>query len=189
MALEAERSHAIALNSGTAALHLALKLLALGPGDQVICPSFTFIASANPIAYCGVRTDLCRFREGKLNLDPELLERALKNEHSVKAVICVHLYGQCAQMDPILSLCEAYGVPLIEDAAEALGASYRGRPAGSMGALSFYSFNGNKIITTSAGGMLLTDSDVWSDRAKSLPAKRVSWCCTMNIRKWVITIG
>lgn len=171
MALEAERSHAIALNSGTAALHLALKLLALGPGDQVICPSFTFIASANPIAYCGAEPIFVDSEKETWNLDPELLERALKNEHSVKAVICVHLYGQCAQMDPILSLCEAYGVPLIEDAAEALGASYRGRPAGSMGALSFYSFNGNKIITTSAGGMLLTDSDVWSDRAKKLASQ------------------
>lgn len=171
MALEAERSHAIALNSGTAALHLALKLLDVGPGDQVICPSFTFIASANPIAYSGAEPIFIDSERETWNLDPELLERALKNEKSIKAVICVQLYGQCAQMDPILSLCEAYGVPLIEDAAEALGASYRGRPAGSMGALSFYSFNGNKIITTSAGGMLLTDSDVWSERAKKLASQ------------------
>lgn len=168
MALEAERSHAVALNSGTAALHLALKLLGVGPGDQVICPSFTFIASANPITYCGAEPIFVDSECSTWNLDPELLERALKNETAVKAVICVHLYGQCAQMDSILSLCAAYGVPLIEDAAEALGARYRGRPAGSFGALSFYSFNGNKIITTSAGGMLMTDSEAWAQRAQKL---------------------
>ena len=128
MALEAERSHAVALNSGTAALHIALKLLGVGPGDQVICPSFTFIASANPIAYCGAEPIFVDSERETWNLDPELLERALKNENSVKAVICVHLYGQCAQMNRILSICDTFGVPLIEDAAEALGASFCGRP-------------------------------------------------------------
>ena len=171
MALEAERSHAVALNSGTAALHLALKLLGVGPGDQVICPSFTFIASANPITYCGAEPIFVDSERSTWNLDPELLERALQNETAVKAVICVQLYGQCAQMEPILSLCAAYGVPLIEDAAEALGARYRGRPAGSFGAFSFYSFNGNKIITTSAGGMLLTDSDAGAQRAQKLASQ------------------
>ena len=93
-------------------------------------------------------------------MDPEKLETALQSRRDIKAVIVVHLYGQCAEMTRILELCEAYGVPLIEDAAEALGASYHGRPAGSMGAFSFFSFNGNKIITTSGGGMLLGDEAV-----------------------------
>ncbi|MDP4609708.1 MAG: aminotransferase class I/II-fold pyridoxal phosphate-dependent enzyme [Opitutales bacterium] len=151
--------HAVALNSGTAALHLALKVLGVGAGDKVICPSLTFAASANPICYLGAEPIFVDSEPRTWNMDPTLLEQALEQEEGISAVIVVHLYGQCAEMDAILELCQRYKVPLIEDAAEALGASYRGRPAGSMGELSFFSFNGNKIITTSAGGMLVSDDE------------------------------
>ncbi|ADE54681.1 DegT/DnrJ/EryC1/StrS family aminotransferase [Coraliomargarita akajimensis] len=159
------RSHAVALNSGTAALHMALQVLEIGPGDAVICPSLTFAASANPICYCGAEPVFVDSEPRSWNLDPTLLEQALKERDDIRAVIVVHLYGQCAEMDPIVELCRQYGVSLIEDAAEALGASYKGRPAGSFGDLSFVSFNGNKIITTSGGGMLLADKAEWIQQA------------------------
>jgi len=164
----ANRAHAVALSSGTAALHLALMVLGIGPGDAVICPSLTFAASANPICYCGAEPVFIDSEPDTWNLDPALLEQALRSREDVKAVIVVHLYGQCADMDAIVALCRQYGVALIEDAAEALGASYRGRPAGSFGAFSFFSFNGNKIITTSGGGMLLADRQAWIERARFL---------------------
>ena len=168
----AERQYAVALNSGTAALHLALQLLNVQPGDSVICPTLTFAASANPICYCGADPIFVDSEPRTWNMDPVLLElelgeRAASGELP-KAVIVVHLYGQCADMDPILAVCERYGIPVVEDAAEALGASYKGRPAGGMGAFSFFSFNGNKIITTSGGGMLLADKGSWIDRARFL---------------------
>ena len=153
----ANRQHAVALNSGTAALHLALQILGVGAGDAVICPTFTFAASANPICYLGAEPIFVDSEPRTWNMDSVLLEQALKQASNVKAVIVVNLYGQCAEMEAILEICAKYDVPLIEDAAEALGASYCGRPAGSMGAFSFFSFNGNKIITTSAGGMLLSN--------------------------------
>jgi len=159
------RSRAVALNSGTAALHLALQILKVGPGDQVVCPSLTFAASANPICYLGAEPVFVDSETRTWNMDPELLEQALQSSNRIKAIIVVHLYGQCAEMDRILELAEAFKVPVVEDAAEALGASYHGRPAGSMGALSFFSFNGNKIITTSGGGMLLGDDAAHIDRA------------------------
>ncbi len=166
------RAYAVALNSGTAALHLALQLLNVRPGDTVICPTLTFAASANPICYCGADPIFVDSEPDTWNMDPVLLElelgeRATSGELP-KAVIVVHLYGQCADMDPILAVCERYGIPVVEDAAEALGASYKGRPAGGMGAFSFFSFNGNKIITTSGGGMLLADKGSWIDRARFL---------------------
>ena len=168
----AQRQYAVALNSGTAALHLALQLLNVQPGDSVICPTLTFAASANPICYCGADPIFVDSEPRTWNMDPVLLElelgeRAASGELP-KAVIVVHLYGQCADMDPILAVCERYGIPVVEDAAEALGASYKGRPAGGMGAFSFFSFNGNKIITTSGGGMLLADNGSWIDRARFL---------------------
>ena len=162
------RSHAVALHSGTAALHLALQILGIGAGDAVVCPTLTFAASANPICYLGAEPVFVDSESRTWNIDPEKLEAALQSRRDIKAVIVVHLYGQCAEMTRILELCEAYGVPLIEDAAEALGASYHGRPAGSMGAFSFFSFNGNKIITTSGGGMLLGDEAVQIERARYL---------------------
>lgn len=168
VAARASRSHAVALNSGTAALHLALQILGIGAGDAVVCPTLTFAASANPICYLGAEPVFVDSESRTWNMDPEKLEAALQSRRDIKAVIVVHLYGQCAEMTRILELCEAYGVPLIEDAAEALGASYHGRPAGSMGAFSFFSFNGNKIITTSGGGMLLGDEAVQIERARYL---------------------
>ena len=162
------RSHAVALHSGTAALHLALQILGIGGGDAVVCPTLTFAASANPICYLGAEPVFVDSESRTWNMDPEKLETALQSRRDIKAVIVVHLYGQCAEMTRILELCEAYGVPLIEDAAEALGASYHGRPAGSMGAFSFFSFNGNKIITTSGGAMLLGDEALQIKRARYL---------------------
>ncbi|TVP77989.1 MAG: aminotransferase class I/II-fold pyridoxal phosphate-dependent enzyme [Puniceicoccaceae bacterium] len=168
VAQRAERSHAVALNSGTAALHLALQVLGIGPGDAVACPTLTFAASANPICYLGAEPVFIDSEPRTWNMDPELLRQALQERNDLKAVIVVHLYGQCAEMDAILQFCEEFGLPLIEDAAEALGARYRGRPAGSMGALSFFSFNGNKIITTSGGGMLLSNDAAAIERARYL---------------------
>lgn len=166
------RAHAVALSTGTAALHLALQVLGVGAGDTVICPTLTFAASANPICYLGAKPVFVDSEPRTWNLDPALLADALEamaqTDELPKAVIVVHLYGQCAEMDPILKLCAHYRIPVIEDAAEALGASYQGRPAGSMGALSFFSFNGNKIITTSGGGMLLGDDAAQIEQARYL---------------------
>ncbi|MGJ8652449.1 MAG: DegT/DnrJ/EryC1/StrS family aminotransferase [Opitutaceae bacterium] len=164
-------ANAVALNSGTAALHLALMLMDVKAGDKVICPTLTFAASANPICYLGAEPIFVDCESKTWNIDPALLEEALQKESGVKAVIVVHLYGQCAQMDEIAEVCKRHDVPIIEDAAEALGASYRGQAAGSFGALSFFSFNGNKIITTSGGGMLLSDNKEWIDRARYLASQ------------------
>lgn len=172
LAQQVGRKHALAVNSGTAALHLALKSLDIRSGDSVICPTFTFAASANPICYCGAKPIFIDSESNTWNMDPELLHSALEKCAAAgrlpKAVIVVHLYGQCADMDPIEKICRHYKIPVIEDAAEALGAHYKGRLAGGMGALSFFSFNGNKIITTSGGGMLLTNKVAWIDRARYL---------------------
>ncbi len=166
------RAAGLALNSGTAALHLALQLLNVQAGDSVICPSLTFAASANAICYCGAEPVFVDSEPDTWNMDPVLLAVELQERADEgrlpKAVIVVHLYGQCADMDPILTVCGQYGIPVVEDAAEALGASYKSRPAGSMGALSVFSFNGNKIITTSGGGMLLADEAAWIERARFL---------------------
>lgn len=155
-------SHAAAVSSGTAALHLALQLLGVGPGDEVFCSTLTFVATANPILYQGARPVFLDSDRQSWNLDPTLLAAALAERARLgrlpKAVIVVHLYGQSADLDPILQSCEQYGVPLIEDVAEALGATYRGKPPGSFGRISIYSFNGNKIITTSGGGMLVSNN-------------------------------
>lgn len=166
------RKHGLAVSSGTAALHLALKVLDIKAGDRVICPSFTFVASANPIRYCGAEPIFIDSAQNTWNISPELLKSALDacaaSGKLPKAVIVVHLYGQCADMDPLEAICCDYGIPIIEDAAEALGASYKKRPAGGMGTLSFFSFNGNKIITTAGGGMLLSDNATLIERARFL---------------------
>ena len=163
--------HAVALSSGTAGLHLAMRLLDVGPGDEVICSSFTFSASANPIAYERA-TPVFVDCDDTWTMDPNLLEDALKTAQAkgrrVKAVVAVDLYGQCADYDPITAICERFGVPLVEDAAEALGASYRGRSSGGFGRLGVFSFNGNKIITTSGGGMLVSSEKALIDRARYL---------------------
>ncbi len=167
-------SGAVALSSGTAALHLAVLLLGVQPGDEVVCSSFTFSASANPIVYERA-TPVFVDSDATWTLDPNLLEDALwaraRRGRKVKAVIAVDLYGQCANYDPILEICERFGVPLIEDAAEAVGSSYRTRPAGSMGRIGVFSFNGNKIITTSGGGMLLSNDRSLVDKARFLASQ------------------
>jgi len=164
--------HAVALSSGTAALHLALLVLGVGSGDTVWCSSLTFAATANAIKYVGatpvfVDSDLVSW-----NLDPGIvvdeLDRAARTRTLPKALIAVDLYGQCADLEPIAAACKQHGVYLIEDAAEALGATYHGRGAGTFGDLAILSFNGNKIITTSGGGMLVGARREWLDRARFL---------------------
>lgn len=162
---------AVALVSGTAALHLALLLHGVGPGDEVWVSDLTFIAPANAVRYVGADLRFIDSERETWNMDPDLLAEALSDAAAggrlPKAVIAVDLYGQCAQLDRISVLCEEYGVVLIEDAAEALGASWQGRSAGTWGSLAALSFNGNKIITTGGGGMLLGDRTS-IDRARYL---------------------
>ena len=163
---------AAALASGTAALHLALIQLGVGPGDEVLCSDLTFAASANAIAYVGGVPVFIDSDDATWNMDPELLAEELgdrrREGRMPKAAIVVDLYGQCADYDRILAACSEHGVPVIEDAAEALGATYRGKAAGKFGAMGVFSFNGNKIITTSGGGMLVSDEPEYVRRAKFL---------------------
>ena len=153
--------HALALSSGTAGLHLALMEAGVGPGDEVLVSTFTFAATVNPILYLGATPVFIDSEPVSWNMDPDLLAHALAARAAAgrlpRAVVLVHLYGQCADLDTITGLCERYGVTLIEDAAEALGASYHGRSPGGFGRSGVFSFNGNKIITTSGGGMLVSD--------------------------------
>ncbi|MDI6097292.1 aminotransferase class I/II-fold pyridoxal phosphate-dependent enzyme [Actinoplanes sp. NEAU-A12] len=153
--------HAVALSSGTAALHLALIAAGVRRGDTVLVPSFTFAATANAVVYLGARPVFLDSTPDSWNVDPALVAEELRARAErgalPRAVIAVDMYGQCADYDPLLDACDRYGVALIEDAAEALGATYRGRAAGSFGLAGVLSFNGNKIITTGGGGMLLTD--------------------------------
>lgn len=154
-------SHALATISGTAALHLALQLVGVGHGDEVFVSTLTFAASVNPVRYLGATPVLVDSERESWNIDPHLVAQALQDRAKTgklpKAVVVVHLYGQSADMDPILEACRQYQVPLIEDAAEALGATYKGRPVGTLGRAGVFSFNGNKIITTSGGGMLVSE--------------------------------
>ncbi len=164
--------HAAALSSGTAALHLALRLLDVGPDDEVICSSLTFSASANPIAYQGARPVFVDAERATWNLDPVLLaeelERSAKRGKLPKAAVVVDIYGQSADWGPIKAACARYEVPIVEDAAEALGATFDGCKCGTFGKLAVFSFNGNKIITTSGGGMLVSDDKSLVDRARFL---------------------
>jgi dTDP-4-amino-4,6-dideoxygalactose transaminase len=164
--------HAAALSSGTAALHLALLLTGVGAGDEVLCSSLTFSASANAITYCGARPVFIDCDAASWNMDPDLLETELQRCAAAgrppKAVLAVDLYGQCADYTRIAPICERFGVPLIEDAAEALGATCAGRPAGSFGLAAAFSFNGNKIITTSGGGMLVSEEEALIARGRFL---------------------
>ncbi|MFN4146644.1 MAG: DegT/DnrJ/EryC1/StrS family aminotransferase [Runella sp.] len=164
--------HAAALSSGTAALHLALIMLGIGQGDIVLCQSFTFAASANPIVYQGATPVFIDSEPTTWNLCPDALETAIKDQirqgKRPKAVIVVHLYGMPARMAEIVEICHLYEIPLIEDAAEALGASYRGQKLGSFGLLNILSFNGNKIITTSGGGALLSNDERLIQKARFL---------------------
>lgn len=152
---------ALALSSGSAALHLGLKLLGVGAGDVVFCPSLTFIASVAPVIYQNAEPVFIDSDEDTWNMSPEALRRAFDNVVSCgfmpKVVIVAELYGQCPKMDEIRALCAGYGVPILEDAAEALGSLWRGEKCGSLTELGVLSYNGNKVITTSGGGMLLSD--------------------------------
>ena len=164
--------YAAALSSGTAALHLALIMLGVSAGDEVICSDLTFAASANSIVYIGASPIFIDSDRATWNMDPTLLaEELLEREKSgslPKAAIIVDLYGQCAEYGPILEMCARYSLPVIEDAAEALGATYQGKEAGKFGEMGIYSFNGNKIITTSGGGMLVSNNPEYIRRAKFL---------------------
>lgn len=163
--------HVVALSSGTAAIHLALVMLGVGPGDEVICQSFTFAASANPIVYQGATPVFVDSEPGTWNMDPELLRQAIDDRLRTtgklpKAIIPVHLYGTPARMDEINSVASAYGIPVVEDAAEALGSEYNGRYCGTFGTYGALSFNGNKMITTSGGGALICPDEESARRVK-----------------------
>jgi dTDP-4-amino-4,6-dideoxygalactose transaminase len=164
--------YAAALSSGTAALHLSLVLLGITHQDYVFCSSLTFVASANPILYQGAIPVFIDSEEDSWNMSPQALARALaaakKENRLPKAVIVVNLCGQSADMDPILSLCDAYDVPVIEDAAESLGATYKNKASGTLGKMGVFSFNGNKIITTSGGGMLVSADKALIEKARFL---------------------
>jgi len=161
---------AVLLASGTAALHLALRLLGVGAGDEVFCSTLTFVASANAVRYLGAEPVFLDSDYATWNLDPDILADALRerarSNRLPRAVIIVHLYGQCADMDPIRETCGRYEVPIVEDAAEALGATYKRKDAGTLGHVAAFSFNGNKIITMTGGGMLVTQTPEWASKAR-----------------------
>jgi len=162
----------VALSSGTAAIHLALILLGVKKKDIVLCSSFTFSASANPIIYQGAKPVFVDSESETWNMDPVLLEKAvnkyIKKGKKPKAIILVHLYGFPAKIDKILKISHKYGIPIIEDAAEALGSKYKNKPIGTFGEIGVFSFNGNKIITTSSGGALISQKKEYTERAKFL---------------------
>ncbi len=164
--------HAAAVSSGTAALHLALRLLGVEQGDEVFCSTLTFVATANPILYQGATPVFVDSDRTSWNMDPHLLAETLRKRAKQgklpKALVLVHLYGQSADIEPIQSICNQYEIPLIEDAAESLGATYKGKSPGSFGKMGIFSFNGNKIITTSGGGMLVTDDEALANQARYL---------------------
>lgn len=164
--------HAAVLSSGTAAIHLALVLLGVGPGDEVICPTFTFSATANPILYQGATPVFVDSDTSTWNLSVDETRRAIEDRLSQgkkpKALVIVHLYGQSAKLWQLMALAEKYDLPVIEDAAEALGATYEGKALGTFGTLGILSFNGNKIITTSGGGALLSNDGALIEKARFL---------------------
>lgn len=164
--------YAAAVSTGTAAMHLVLRRLGVGPGDKVFCSSLTFIGSVSPVIFLGAQPVFVDSEPSSWNMDPELLAEELENcafkKNMPKAVIVVHLYGQCADMDPILEVCNQFEIPVIEDAAEAISAEYKGRKAGTMGEAGIFSFNGNKLITTSSGGMVLSKNEEIIDSVKYL---------------------
>jgi len=165
-------AEAAALSSGTAALHLALMLSGVGAGDEVLVPTLTFVATANAVTYVGARPTFIDCEPDSWNIDPDLVADTLDQRASQgrlpAAVIAVDLYGQCADADRLTEACARHDVPLLEDAAEALGATYNGRPAGSLASIGVFSFNGNKVITTSGGGALVSDDGDLVARARYL---------------------
>lgn len=173
LAAKVGAKHAAALSAGTAAIQMALKAAGVGQGDIVFCQSLTFSATANPIIYQNATPVFIDSNFQTWNMDPGALEAAFEKYPDVKAVLVVHLYGFSADMDPIVELCKQYNVTLIEDAAESLGTTYKGKYTGTFGNYGIFSFNGNKIITTSGGGMLVSDNEeriakvrFWSTQAR-----------------------
>jgi pyridoxal phosphate-dependent aminotransferase EpsN len=160
----------VALGSGTAAMHLGLRLLGVGPSDEVVCPTLTFVASVNPAAYLGAKPVFVDSDRASWNMDPAILDDLLRQKAAKgklpKAVVVVHLYGQSADLDPILQSCARYDVPVLEDAAEAMGTLYKGKQVGTFAPLGVFSFNGNKIITTTGGGMLVAHNAEWIKKAR-----------------------
>jgi dTDP-4-amino-4,6-dideoxygalactose transaminase len=161
-----------ALSSGTAAIHLALIILGIRQNDTVICSSFTFSASANPIVYQGAKPIFIDSEQETWNMDPDLLQEAIEDQikrgKKPSVVIFVHLYGMPGKIEEIVEICRKYEIPLIEDAAEALGSTYKGQPLGTFGDIGIYSFNGNKIITTSGGGAFVSNNKAWVDKSRFL---------------------
>ena len=168
MAAYTGAGHASALSAGTAAIHLALRILGVGQGDYVFVPSLTFSATCNPIVYEKAVPVFIDSERDTWNMSPEALKRAFEKYPSPKAVIMVHLYGTCAKLDEIMEICAQHGVPLVEDAAESLGSIYKGKHTGPFGKIGIYSFNGNKIITTSGGGMLVSSEEEITKKATFL---------------------
>lgn len=160
--------HAAALSAGTAAIHLALKLLGVTQGDIVFAPALTFSATCNPVTYEKATPVFIDAEPETWNMSPQALERAFEKYPNPKAVICVHLYGTPAKLDEILAICKKHNVPVLEDAAESLSSTYKGRQTGTFGDLGIYSFNGNKIITTSGGGMLVGEDEAAVKKATFL---------------------
>jgi pyridoxal phosphate-dependent aminotransferase EpsN len=164
--------HCVALNSGTAAIHLGLVVLGVGPGDEVLCPSFTFVATANPISYLGATPVFIDSEPTTWNLCPDLLREAIEDRirqgRHPKALILVHLYGMPAKLRELLTVAAEYNIPVLEDAAEALGGQYEGQPLGTFGAVGVFSFNGNKILTTSGGGALVTNDSDYAQKVRFL---------------------
>jgi dTDP-4-amino-4,6-dideoxygalactose transaminase len=188
-----DNSSVTALNSGTSAIHLALVLLGVKAGDEVICQSMTFSASANPILYQGAIPIFIDSEKDTWNICPENLEIAIsdriKKGKKPKAIIAVHLYGNPYKVDEIHAIADRYQIPIIEDSAEALGSSYKGKKCGTFGAFGILSFNGNKIITTSSGGALITNSCDLKEKAIFMPHSQKMMPFTISIAKSVIIIG
>ena len=164
--------NAVSTVNGTAALHTALNVLGVGQGDKVLVPALTFIASVNPIKYCGAEPVFVDSEEDTYNIDPNKLEKIIENlierGEKPKALIAVHIYGQPAKIDEIVETCKKYNIYLIEDATESLGSKYKEKMTGTFGDIGCFSFNGNKLITTGGGGMLITDNNKFAEKAKYL---------------------
>jgi perosamine synthetase len=175
--------HALSCTNGTVALHLALLALGVGPGDEVIVPTLTYIATANAVSYCSAKPVFVDSEPETWNLAPELLEEKISPR--TKAIIVVHLYGHPGNMDPIMTLAHKYGISVVEDAAEAHGAEYKGIRVGSIGDIATFSFYGNKIITTGEGGMVTTNDDHLAARVKQLKGQGVD----PTQRYWFPIIG
>ena len=185
-----ETKNALAVSSGTAALHLALRVIGIGQDDDVLASTFTFIGSINAILYQKANPIFIDSDKKSWNLDPNLLEEYLKTcEKKPKALILTHLYGMSADIVKIANICKKYDVYLIEDAAESLGATYDGKHTGTFGDFGIYSFNGNKILTTSGGGMLVSHNKQWIKKAEFYSTQAKEQFCTMSIKNMgIITV-